>query len=166
MPDSSAPDALAAALRAAERASPASRIDHRDALAAYGVAVVQPLIEWLRAKRHPNFVIRVFEALGRSDLDAALAALDSAVRIDPSLAADVAAARRRLTDAPAPPARHRARTVRDRRSGVLDQVTPFGPPPSAGDCMGITNKGLPCPNPGRYWVGEKLSCSRNHGRYR
>jgi hypothetical protein len=55
---------------------------------------------------------------------------------------------------------------RSRRHGVLDQVTGSKPPRATGACTGITGHGLPCPNPGRYLIDGKLSCSRRHAQYR
>ena len=154
---------LAAALKRADSASNATRIDHRDKLADHGSAVVEPLLDWVRGGRHQFFVIRVFEAVGRTDLPTALGALDEVGRIDRSLAADIDAARQRLLGTGPKP---RPSQIKARGTGVLDQVTPFGPPVESGDCMGITQKGEPCRNPGRYWVGDKLSCSRVHSAYR
>lgn len=154
---------LAAALKRAAAASNATRIDHRDTLASFGSAVVEPLLEWVRRGAHQSFVIRVFEAIGRSDPETALAALGEVVEIEPSLRAEVISARQRLvggtSGTPTSPPKARV-------TGVLDQVTPFGPPVASGDCMGITQKGEPCRNLGRYWVGDKLSCSRGHAEYR
>ena len=155
---------MQAAISRAASASNAERIDHRDDVAAFGPEIVEPLLGWVRDGTHAHFVIRVFEALGRSHLAAALAALSEATRLDRSLATEVEAARQRLlgrTTKPAPPS-----SARPRDTGVLDQVTRFGRPVESGDCMGITQKGEPCRNPGRYWVGDKLSCSRRHAQYR
>jgi hypothetical protein len=157
------PKDLAAALKRAASASNATRIDHRDTLAAFGSAVVEPLVDWVRHGKHPNFVIRVFEAVGRTDPVTALAAFDEVAGIDRSLVAEVNAARQRLLGTGPKP---QPRPSAARGTGVLDQVTPFGPPVASGDCMGITQKGEPCRNPGRYWVGDKLSCSRVHSEYR
>lgn len=156
------------ALARAEGASPATRIDHRDSLAGFGSAIVEPLLEWVRGRKHSQFAICVFEALASIEREAALDALANVAAIDPSLADEVGAARQRLLGGPAPSSvrRHAGRRAGQRDHGVLDQVTPFGPPPASGPCMGITQKGQPCPNPGRYWVGDKLSCSRRHEHYR
>ena len=154
---------LAAALKRADSASNATRIDHRDTLANFGAAVVEPLLDWVRNGKHRSFVIRVFEAMGRTDQPAALAALDEVAGIDSSLISEVNAARQRLLGTAPKPQPFPSRA---RGTGVLDQVTPFGPPVESGNCMGITQKGEPCRNPGRYWVGDKLSCSRVHSEYR
>lgn len=153
-----------AAIRRAASASNAARIDHRDELAAFGPEIVDPLLGWVRDGTHAHFVIRVFEALGRAHQAAALSALSEAARLDRSLAAETEAARQRLQGGTAPFARPLAAGARG--TGALDQVTPFGPPVASGDCMGITQKGEPCSNPGRYWVDGKLSCSRHHAQCR
>ena len=152
-----------AALRRAASATNADRIDHRDKLAGLGPEIVEPLLSWVREGRHPHFVIRVFEALGRSHEAEALAALGEVTKLDHSLAAEAEAAKQRLLGRNAPSPKSSAKS---RGTGVLDQVTPFGPPEASGLCMGITQKGEPCQNLGRYWVGDKLSCSRGHAQYR
>ena len=152
------------ALDRAALASNADRIEHRDELAAFGPAIVNPLLGWVSERRYPHFVITVFEKLGHADEATALSALAEAEKLDPSLAAEADDARDRLRLRSAPQSRTRGQQVRG--TGVLDQVTPFGPPIASGECMGLTQKGEPCRNPGRYWVGDKLSCSRRHAEYR
>ena len=56
----------------------------------------------------------------------------------------------------------RAAPKRTGASGLNDQVSAFGPPPSMGLCQFLTRAGKPCRNPGRYWVDGRWSCSRNH----
>ena len=163
MSDSLKP-AMDAALSRAASASNAERIDHRDDLAAFGPEIIDPLLGWVRNGTHAHFVIRVFEAVGRAHQAAALSALSEVARLDGSLAEEVEAARQRLKGGTVAPAKRSAVTTRG--TGVLDQVTPFGPPVESGDCMGLTQKGEPCSNPGRYWVEGKLSCSRHHAQYR
>lgn len=154
---------LAADLKRAAAASPATRIEHRDRLAAHGPTVVEPLLGWVRQGRMGYFVIRVFESLASADRRAALKALEAVARADSALTNEVHAATERIKGAPADTS---SAGPTARRTGVLDQVTPFGPPVESGDCQGITQKGEPCRNPGRYWVGDKLSCSRGHAEYR
>jgi hypothetical protein len=87
MSDPRAPEDIGALLEAADRASPATRIDDRDLLANCGPAIVGPLLEWIRAGKHPQCVIRVFEVLAASAPVAAAGALRAVPSIDPSLQA-------------------------------------------------------------------------------
>ncbi|MEO8273418.1 MAG: hypothetical protein ABI620_05090 [Chloroflexota bacterium] len=55
-----------------------------------------------------------------------------------------------------------ASPIGKKRSGVLDEVSPGGPPPAQGPCQFLTTAGKACENPGRYWRDGRWSCSRNH----
>ena len=76
---------LAELLGEADTATPATRIAYRRSISAHGVAAIEPLLDWVAAKRHTAFAVAVLEAIGNAYPEEARRALVRAGALDATI---------------------------------------------------------------------------------
>ena len=153
------PDAeLGHLLEDAASASPETRIEYRDRVAAHGADAVVAMEAWVEQGRSPGFAIAVLEAVAKTadDLGAA-----SALRRIATKAPDWAdIAQQALARIGASGRAAAAEQSQGAATAGGDVYMATGtPPPAAGPCTVPNRDGSECHNPGRHPIEDGWACT-------